>query len=175
MSDEQILDLLEELVHGRNVFFDRTLRITGHESRGNVLSRFLLNEVCYIELINRIHQRSNTGNRSAVVTFTIPNNFSDPVLVTPTQNQVSSSLQEINSSSNNCAICQEVISSGGVKIRQCGHEFHRNCLTNWFALSVRCPVCRHDIREDRVIQTQPVLTQTSSQPEDQSVESDTSE
>jgi hypothetical protein len=174
-TDDQILNLLEGLIEGRNDFFTRTMQLTPHQHRSNVLSRFLLNEVCYIELINRIQVRGTSSNtRSAVVTFTLPSNFSDPVLVTPTQNQISQSVQDIGTSLNNCAICQDSISSGGVKIRQCGHDFHRSCLMNWFALSVRCPVCRHDIR-DLTTQTQPVLEQTSSQPEDQSEENDTSE
>jgi hypothetical protein len=174
-TDDQILNLLEGLIEGRNDFFTRTMQLTPHQHRANVLSRFLLNEVCYIELINRIQHRGTSNTRSAIVTFTLPNNFSDPVLVTPTQTQISESVQEIGTSTNNCAICQDSISSGGVKIRQCGHDFHRNCLMNWFALSVRCPVCRHDIREDQVNRTQPVLEQTSFQSEDQSEESDTSE
>ena len=147
--EEEILELLHNLVDGRNEFFVRTVQLTPHQSRPQMISRYMLNEVCILELVNRLYQnnlRSNTS--SAVVTFSLPANFSDPVVVVPTQQQITAALENITSSTSNCAICQDAISSGGCRIRVCQHEFHRNCLTNWFGMSVRCPVCRHDIREE---------------------------
>lgn len=147
--ESQLLELLEVLAEGRNDFIVRTMQLTPHQQRGAMLSRFMLNEVCYLELLNRIYQNGlRTQAASAVVTFTIPSNFTDPVPVIPTQAQIDSSLETIQSTTSNCAICQDSISSGGCKIRQCGHVYHRSCILNWFALNVRCPVCRHDIRED---------------------------
>jgi hypothetical protein len=146
--EEQILELIENLVDGRNEFFTRTVQLTPHASRPQMLSRYMLNEVCILELVNRLYQNNLRSNASsAVVTFTLPANFSDPVIVSPTQAQISAALEDITNSTGNCAICQDAISSGGCRIRHCNHEFHRNCLTNWFGMSVRCPVCRHDIRE----------------------------
>ncbi len=136
------------MVEGRNEFFVRTVQLTPHQHRPQMLSRYMLNEIVYLEMINRLYQnhlRSQTS--SAVVTFTIPNNFTDPVVVAPTQEQITAALEDISTSTASCAICQDAISSGGCLIRSCRHEFHRNCLTNWFGMSVRCPVCRHDIRE----------------------------
>lgn len=152
--EEQILDLFEGLIEGRNDFFTRTMQLTPHNQRSGLLSRFMMNEICYLEVINRLYQnhiRNNTA--TATVTLTIPSNFSDPVTVAPTQEQINSAIQNIDNTTSNCAICQETISSDGCKIRQCGHVYHRNCITSWLRLNVRCPVCRQDIREDQSIQT----------------------
>ena len=146
--DERVLQLIEGLIEGRNDFFTRTMQLTPHQQRGTMLSRFMLNEVCYLELMNRIYQ-THTRNQlaSAVLTFTIPPSFNDPVPVLPSREQIASSLETLDSTTVNCAICQDSISSGACRIRQCGHVYHRSCITTWFGMNVRCPVCRHDIRE----------------------------
>ena len=164
MEEENILEILEELIDGRNVFVGRTLGQLPHTQRAVSLARFMSNESIYLHIINRL--MSTSANNSAVVTFTIPSNFNDPVIVRPTQAQIDAALQTIENSNSNCAICQDSISYDGVKIRHCGHDFHRSCLVNWFEINVRCPVCRHDIR-DQITQTPSVLTQTPSQSEDQ--------
>jgi hypothetical protein len=146
--DENFLDILEMMIDGRNDFFIRTMQLTPHQQRPSVLSRYMLNEICYLELLNRIYQNSVRQANSTVLTVSIPANFEDSVPVLPTQAQINSSLEDIESTTSNCAICQDSISSGACRIRQCGHVYHRSCLLSWFGMSVRCPVCRHDIREE---------------------------
>ena len=47
-----------------------------------------------------------------------------------------------------CTVCQEAMQPGSLRrLRHCGHAFHRSCIDTWFLRSVRCPTCRHDIRE----------------------------
>lgn len=146
--DDQLLDLLEQMIEGRNDFFTRTMQLAPHQSRPAALSRYMMNEVIYLEMINRIYQSHLRNNlATAVIQFTLPANFLEPVPVVATTANVTSSLEDIESSPTNCAICQDAISSGGAKIRQCGHVFHRSCIVSWFGMSVRCPVCRHDIRQ----------------------------
>lgn len=144
--EEQIFELLEQMIEGRNDFYNLTMRLTPHQHRPQMLSRYMLNEIVYLEMINRMYQ-NHLRSSSAVVTFTLPANFTEPVIVAPTQAQIGAAIEDISTSTNSCAICQDAISSGGCRIRSCRHEFHRTCLTNWFGMSVRCPVCRHDIRE----------------------------
>jgi len=167
--DEQILEMLSEMINGRNDFFIRTVQLTPHQSRPAIVSRYMMNEVVYLEMINRLYQNHlRTQIATNVLTVTLPNNFLDPVAVIPTQAQIDASLEAIESTQSNCAICQDSISSAGARIRHCGHVFHRSCIVNWFGMSVRCPVCRHDIRQEgQASQTQPASEQTSSQPEDQ--------
>jgi hypothetical protein len=159
--EEQLVEVLEQLIEGRNSILPRMGRIVNARNRPAIMSRFLMNEVLYIELLNRVLQ-SHVRNQLAttVLTITLPqtltgSNFTDPVLVVPTQEQIDNALEDIESSTTDCAICQDSISSGGCRIRSCQHVYHRSCLLDWFAMNVRCPVCRHDIREDQVTQTPP--------------------
>ncbi len=47
-----------------------------------------------------------------------------------------------------CAVCQEALETGSLRrLRHCSHAFHRACIDTWFLRNVRCPICRHDIRE----------------------------
>jgi hypothetical protein len=144
--EEQILEVLESLVEGRNEFFVRTMQLTPHQQRGALASRYMLNEICFLEIINRLYQ-NQIRSQSTVLTVSVPANFEDNVPILPTQQQINSSLENIEPTTNNCAICQESVSSGACRIRQCGHVYHRSCILSWFGLNVRCPVCRHDIRE----------------------------
>lgn len=51
---------------------------------------------------------------------------------------------------DNCAICQDRMRQGELvrKLTACEHSFHRTCIDNWLLRrSVRCPTCRHDVRE----------------------------
>jgi len=51
---------------------------------------------------------------------------------------------------DNCAICQDRMRQGELvrKLTACEHSFHRACVDNWLLRrSVRCPTCRHDVRE----------------------------
>lgn len=165
--EEEILELLNELATGKTAFLSSTMNRMPYADRTNAFNRFMTNEFVYLQLANNILRNMNRStDNSAVVTFTIPSTFSDPVVVRPNQLQIDSALQTVENSSATCAICQDSVSFDGVKIRHCNHEFHRSCISNWFAINVRCPVCRHDIR-DPVSQTPSVSEQTSSQSEDQ--------
>ncbi len=157
--EEDIVELLHGLVEGRNDFFVRTMQLTPHSERANLLSRFLLNEVSYLETANRIINRfpsaNNDTTQTAVLRFNIPANFNDPVPVVATQAQIYSAIEDVENTTTNCAICQDSIGERnsvpswktGVKIKQCGHVYHLECILAWFRENVRCPVCRHDIRE----------------------------
>ena len=154
--NEQILDVLEKLAEARGEFLtNETVRAINFPYRVNIIGRFLNTEAAIVELVNRIHATQIYGDfTQALLTVTLPagaggiaRNFSDPVPVVASTNQINAGLEAIPTASSPCAICQEPISSGGVRIRVCQHEYHRACIVNWFSMSVRCPVCRHDIRE----------------------------
>jgi len=164
-NGDPTVDILVSLMDGRNELFQRTLNMIPHQQRTLVLNNMLINEYAYINLLNRLHTSyTRDSTVTAYITVgdnrTVPN-FSDPVPVVPTNEQITNAVtyESANSQSNNCAICQESIDGELVRIRHCGHIYHRTCLSTWFQTSVRCPVCRHDIRA-----TDPV-TQTSSDAE----------
>lgn len=172
MSDENILGILELMLEGRNGFLtNNTIRALDYTTRGNIISRYMLNDAAMLEFINRMYiiNSQNRASATTFVTLTLPNNpnFMDPVTVTASPRQIETALENVASIDGSCAICQDAITTGGVRIRHCSHGFHRSCLTNWFSMSVRCPVCRHDIRqEDPASQTSPASSETSVRSED---------
>lgn len=171
--DSQVLQTLNSLIQGRNTFFtEGFIRALNFEARSALMSRFMINELVYAEIINRIYMNTIQTRAAAValINLTVPatntTTFFDPVHVTPSQTQISSSLIDAPNATGTCAICQDGISSGACRIRQCGHLYHRSCISNWFSMSVRCPVCRHDIRQEAVHQanqTSLASSQNSSQ------------
>jgi hypothetical protein len=177
--EEQVLEVLDGLIDSRNTFLRDTMRVLHHRDRGTALSRFMTSEVSYVELINRVYYNHTRNQLAAnILTLTVPNSFLDPVRVIPTAEQIRRAIESIETATSNCAICQDSISSDGVKIRHCGHVYHRSCLLSWFSMNVRCPVCRHDIRsnssqEGPASQTPSVSERTSSPQEDQLEETST--
>ncbi len=156
-EDPNVLSLIESMIYGRNQFLNSwNIRALPYEHRATMVSRYMTNELVYLEFINRVYvndiQTQLAAN--ALITFAMPNNFLQPVNVTASPAQINTSLEDFPNTTSSCAICQDVISSGGCRIRQCGHVYHRPCIVNWLSMSVRCPVCRHDIREaNQVVQT----------------------
>lgn len=75
-----------------------------------------------------------------------------PVVVRPTENQIEngSSIVELTSGHNVCAICQEQMSPTQTirRLNHCRHMFHNTCIMTAFTTSPRCPNCRHDIRSN---------------------------
>jgi hypothetical protein len=74
----------------------------------------------------------------------------EDVIVRPSQQVIDSNTTLIAGiSGQRCAICQDEIRSDENcrRLNACNHLFHRNCIEPWFERSVRCPTCRHDIRE----------------------------
>jgi hypothetical protein len=155
--EESMIELLSGLIEGRNTFFGGTMNRISHTNRDAMLSRYFLNEICIIEVLNRIHQSYvRSSATSATLTFNLPANFLDSVQVSPTAAQIEAAVETVPSVSpgTQCAICQEALSADISRIRHCSHTFHRSCLSTWFGMSVRCPVCRYDIRgTDQLAQT----------------------
>ena len=80
-----------------------------------------------------------------------------PVVVRPNSQQISNATETIIFSSipinerryDRCPISHETFTENTpvTRIRHCGHYFDPMSLTTLFRSSVRCPVCRYDIRE----------------------------
>ena len=156
MADpEDILAPITMLIEGRNSFFRRNL-YQFRQNREGLVSQFLYNEQLYIQMMN------NIMNRMTTTTITIPLNvnntaqgqsFFDPVIVAPTHQQINNNLVPYAGDRCTCAICQDDVTSDGVSLRLCNHVYHESCIRTWFSTSVRCPVCRRDIRTDHLGQT----------------------
>ena len=166
--EDTFADILYGLIEGRNQFFSRTINQMRPQTRDAIMTRFMMNEMCFLELTNRIHNQSaRLSQAAASLVLNLPSNFLDPVSVAPTQNQIQTATETLTTppADSQCAICQDNITTDATRIRSCGHTYHRNCITNWFTMSVRCPVCRHDIRSTHPpAQTSPVSSGTSLPP-----------
>lgn len=163
--EDEYADLLGGIIEGRNQFFSRTINLIRPPSREIIMSRFMLNEMCLLELTNRIHQESIRNSRAAAsLILNLPSNFLDPIPVAPSTTQISAGTEAVANApaDTQCAICQDSVTTDATRIRSCGHTYHRSCLSNWLTMSVRCPVCRHDIRSEHPpVQTSPVSAETS--------------
>jgi hypothetical protein len=74
----------------------------------------------------------------------------DDVTVAPTAEQISAGTSIIRLEQEDiCSVCQDTITTedNARRINHCEHSFHVGCIDTWFVRNVRCPVCRHDIRE----------------------------
>jgi hypothetical protein len=98
------------------------------------------------------------GLRYPQVQQTFPAEFLNPVVVRPTEEQITSATTVTpitSTSTGTCAICQAPFSAPEEEeqnqeqreITHCHHAFHKECIDTWFRENVHCPVCRHDIRE----------------------------
>ena len=80
------------------------------------------------------------------------------VIVAPTTRQIEDATEDIVFNEENyplinetrCPITLEDFQENQVltRIQVCGHVFSQEPFRNWFRQSVRCPVCRHDIRDN---------------------------
>jgi hypothetical protein len=99
----------------------------------------LMNVLTGMAPINRTYRNPN-----------LPNSFLEPVIVRPTPEQIEhGSVRAFPSEDTTCAICQDGIPVNQMarRLNACGHTFHISCIDQWFGRDVRCPTCRHDIRE----------------------------
>ena len=79
----------------------------------------------------------------------------EPVVVRPTPEQITRATSisphtEVEASAI-CAICQDHACPESTtdwrEIESCGHLYHKKCIDRWIETSVKCPICRIDIRE----------------------------
>lgn len=105
-------------------------------------------------------RRTNLPGRNGMM-----ENFMQPVVVRPTEEEIQENTTVgnlVSDTDHACAICQDSLqpTQEGRKLNACGHWFHKTCIDTWFEGNVRCPVCRHDIREAAVA----AAPETSSSP-----------
>jgi hypothetical protein len=161
-SDKRIqgeMDALRDLATARREFF----RNIGQFNRRDQLTRmFLDSEVSFVQAVQA--RQVSPIHINFPLTISPDGTFTAAVPVIPSAEQIANEIEDFMSSSQQtCAICQDVISSDGARLRVCQHVYHRSCIQSWFCASVRCPVCRRDIREDPATQTSSAAIETQSQ------------
>lgn len=116
---------------------------TASTNRNNLPSNFV------VEYIYNLPPSSAEVNDSP----TIPN-FFNSVIVRPTDEEIARATQRIrfgdivNATNHSCPISLEIFNENDyvTMIHNCGHIFNTRNITEWFDISVRCPICRFDIR-----------------------------
>ena len=85
-----------------------------------------------------ISENSNPGGKITRVRFT------EQTAVELCNNYTCSSIE--HGCGNQCSVCLEDVEAGCVEMKKCGHIFHSECLSSWFAQSSKlvCPMCRTD-------------------------------
>jgi hypothetical protein len=111
----------------------------------------------------RTRQNSYRSSRRDMYTpiFTTMFNLDNltPVVVRPTDSQIENATERIpfdqTMVNTSCPITQSPFQTNDriIRIRHCGHCFIEEGLIDWFRQSVRCPVCRYDIRNNSRTQT----------------------
>jgi hypothetical protein len=154
MSDRDeidILDVVQDLLQLERTFYG-TIRFFDGASRSHLVAAHMRNTS---GIINILRQYMTQPNRVTNMVLNIPlgqmdlsGNFFDPVIVAPSQQQITAATERhVNIPDTNCAICQDSVTCA-TRIRACGHCFHPQCIDQWFTMNPRCPVCRHDIRDN---------------------------
>ena len=98
-------------------------------------------------------RQGRTGTGSGTGIGIDPTTTYDDVVVSASQTMVDEASTEETLERDleaNCAICQDRMRQGELvrKLNICEHTFHKSCIDIWLLhRSVRCPTCRHDIRE----------------------------
>lgn len=149
MSGERdVLDILHELFQNERSFYT-IVRFLDGGTRNHIVAAHMRNVNAALGILRQYSSQTTTTNMVLNIplgSMDLSGNFFDPVPVVPTPQQIDAAVERhVNVGDANCAICQEAVPCA-TRIRACGHAFHHQCITQWFSMNTRCPVCRHDIR-----------------------------
>lgn len=153
MSNQTIVSLLRDIVGGEASFFVRAIELP-EPLRNRVLANRSRQTALLLDIVRILVEPPrpvrSVVNRGFTIDITpeILRTFNEPVPVIPTAEQIEQAVeQDVEPPVDTmCAICQETVVTS-TRLVQCHHHFHHACITQWFSTSVRCPVCRNDIRE----------------------------
>jgi hypothetical protein len=149
MEEElNVLDVLYRLFETEQAFY-RTVRFM-QAGREGLMAAQLRNSAATIALLRQYSVTSNrTVTYTATIPFNMPTGWDEPVVIRPSAAEITGATSTVPTppTETNCSICQDSLVEPGTRINHCGHVFHNNCIAEWFTQSVRCPLCRHDIRE----------------------------
>jgi hypothetical protein len=109
-----------------------------------------------------LHSQNTMDPSFNNLSFNVPGvrasvNFYDRIIIAPTERQLHDStaiceFRNISHPINDiCPISLRPFdrTEDVMRILYCGHIFGRQELTEWFQNNIRCPVCRHDLRDNQ--------------------------
>jgi hypothetical protein len=146
-QDHDILDVIHEFLQTDQAFYG-ILRFLDSSTRNHIVAAHMRNNANLIGLLRQYMAQSPITNMvlNIPIRTDISGNFFDNVPVLPTQEQIMAATeQHVGVRDTTCSICQESVECA-TRIRACGHCFHSECISQWFTMNTRCPMCRYDIR-----------------------------
>jgi hypothetical protein len=149
-----VLPLLRDIVESETVFV-RIAAELPDSTRNRAMANRTRQTMAILDIVRTLtepprppRQLVPRANFTIDLTSDLVRSFHEAVPVVPTHAQIASAV-ELNATppaDGLCAICQDTMTTS-TRLTHCGHHFHQACITQWFGTSVRCPVCRNDIRE----------------------------
>jgi hypothetical protein len=146
-EETDVLGLLREIQETDRAFFAIIRFMDGH-ARSRAINLYLQNTTMALSIVREYQRNARNITRMTVTlpAFDLSGNFFDPVAVRPTQEQITHGTERnVSIADMTCSICQESVTSA-TRIRRCGHCFHEACISQWFTMNPRCPMCRADVR-----------------------------
>jgi hypothetical protein len=146
-----VVPLLRDIIQSETNFLNRVAALPAHE-RNRLTSNRNRQTAAILDIVRAMvePQQPRTVRRPFTIDITndILRSFQEPVPVVPTTEQIREAVEENANPPTDtmCAICQDTMTTS-TRLISCNHHFHHTCITQWFGTSVRCPVCRNDIRE----------------------------
>lgn len=152
---QMLYNLINEYNQNMQTYQDNTLSLLSSlitEMRNEHVSR------------QRNEQSQQTRMHFEFIPTTDFSNFFQNVPVSPTEEQINRASRTLIYNSNeplqynSCPITIESFQDGEsvMILNHCGHAFREDAIRNWFSNNVRCPVCRHDIRNITTLRNIPV-------------------
>ena len=158
MADEQytVLDGLSDMWDSDRAFY-QMIRFLDGQSRTEIVAAHIRNNATALALMRAQMAMDIARPRTENVVLNIPlhllvdpsgnRTFMDPVAVVPTAEEIRAATEtHVGVTNTVCAICQEGVTCA-TRLRECGHCFHGACISEWFTMNTRCPMCRWDIRD----------------------------
>ena len=141
--------------NNRNNYFNSTNLNNNSNGNGNGQRPYIYYDFSNpIDRSTYISDETNNNNGNQNITDFLTTFLNSTVPVRPSQEQINNASRLVryseiqNPNSSSCVISLEPFASND-NVRQlhhCGHIFFPDQFNQWFSNHVRCPVCRHDIR-----------------------------
>lgn len=143
-----VLDILRDVFATERTLY-QTIRFLDASTRNHLVAAQLRNTSATLALLRifMTQPQQTTMVMNIPISMDLSGNFFDAVPVVPSREQIAAAIEAHVAvpANTTCAICQDEVTCA-TRIRACGHNFHSDCISQWFQMNPRCPVCRHDIR-----------------------------